>query len=96
MLGNAVEFTNPRDGVPGRIEVACTVERGASGGPVGGRVWLHVRDTGEGIAPEQLERIFEPFVQADQRLTRAHAGVGGWGGANNGPNGSRARTRVWG
>ena len=23
-----------------------------------------------------MERIFEPFVQADQRLTRAHAGVG--------------------
>jgi signal transduction histidine kinase len=35
-----------------------------------------VRDTGEGIAAEQLERIFEPFVQVDQRLTRAHAGVG--------------------
>jgi PAS domain S-box-containing protein len=72
LLGNAVKFTDPRDGGPGRIEVACTIE----GGPAGGRVALHVRDTGEGIAPEQVERVFEPFVQADQRLTRPHAGVG--------------------
>jgi signal transduction histidine kinase len=39
-------------------------------------VHVTVRDTGDGMATEQLERIFEPFVQADQRLTRAHAGVG--------------------
>jgi len=77
LLGNAVKFTNPRGGVPGRIEVACTVEAADGGGAsAGGRVHLTVRDTGEGIAAEQLERIFEPFVQVDQRLTRAHAGVG--------------------
>jgi PAS domain S-box-containing protein len=75
LLGNAVKFTDARDGVPGRIEVTCAVEPDGPGGP-GGRVAIHVRDTGEGIAPEQLERIFEPFVQADQRLTRPHAGVG--------------------
>jgi PAS domain S-box-containing protein len=76
LLGNAIKFTNPQDGTPGRIEVACAVEDGGDGGPAGGRVRLHVRDTGEGIAADALERIFEPFVQADQRLTRAHAGVG--------------------
>ncbi len=70
LLGNAIKFTHARDGVPGRIEVTCAAE------PGGGRVAIHVRDTGEGIAPEQLERVFEPFVQADQRLTRPHAGVG--------------------
>ncbi|MDF1502414.1 ATP-binding protein [Roseisolibacter sp. H3M3-2] len=74
LLGNAIKFTQPRDGVPGRIEVACTVEDGAGGElPL---VHLHVRDTGVGIAPEQLERVFEPFVQADQRLTRTQEGVG--------------------
>ena len=68
LLGNAVKFTQPRDGVPGRVEVACTVDEE--------RVRLHVRDTGVGIAAQQLERIFEPFVQVDQRLTRAQEGVG--------------------
>ena len=76
LLGNAVKFTRPRDYVPGRIEVACTVEEGREGDAAAGRVRLHVRDTGDGIAADALERIFEPFVQADLRLTRPHAGVG--------------------
>ena len=42
----------------------------------GGHVRIQVRDTGEGIAPDEIERVFEPFIQADQRLTRPHAGVG--------------------
>ena len=83
LLGNALKFTQARDGAPGQIAVACSVEPGTEGdgggaadGSPDARVRLHVRDTGEGIAPDALERIFEPFVQADQRLTRPHAGVG--------------------
>jgi PAS domain S-box-containing protein len=76
LLGNAVKFTHERDGAPGRIEVACNVEGGADGDAAGGRVRLHVRDTGEGIAADELGRVFEPFVQVDQRLTRPHSGVG--------------------
>ena len=75
VISNAVKYTQPRDGGLGRVEVSCTV--GAEpddGGPR--RVHLHVRDTGDGIAADQLERIFEPFVQVDQRLTRPHTGVG--------------------
>ena len=72
LLGNAVKFTHEREGVPGRVEVSCTVDEGEGDG----RVALHVRDTGDGIASEQLERVFEPFVQADQRLTRSAEGVG--------------------
>ena len=56
--------------------MSYTVEAAAADGTAGARVALHVRDTGEGIAAEQLARVFEPFVQVDQRLTRPHAGVG--------------------
>lgn len=55
--------------------------------PEGGRVWvdyvdapaegcLRVHDTGPGIPPDQIEAIFEPFVQLDMSLTRPHGGVG--------------------
>ena len=72
VVGNAIKFTHERDGVPGRIEIACTAADTAAGP----RVRFAVRDTGQGVATGELERIFEPFVQADQRLTRTHGGVG--------------------
>jgi PAS domain S-box-containing protein len=37
---------------------------------------LRVRDTGEGIDPELLPTIFEPFVQADRSLERSQGGLG--------------------
>jgi len=39
-------------------------------------LWLEVADTGCGIEPEQLERMFEPFVQEDDSLARSHGGTG--------------------
>jgi signal transduction histidine kinase len=39
-------------------------------------VAFDVTDTGRGIAAEQLARVFEPFVQVDQRLTRTDEGTG--------------------
>ncbi len=53
----------------------------------GGQIWLtveaenseavlRVRDTGEGIAPELLPKIFDLFTQADRTLDRAQGGLG--------------------
>ena len=64
LLSNAIKFTE----APGRIEVSS--ER------VGDDVAVRVRDTGIGIAPEELERVFEPFVQVNARLTRTQEGTG--------------------
>jgi signal transduction histidine kinase len=64
LLSNAVKFTEPG----GRITLTCTPRPDA--------VAITVSDTGHGIAADQLERIFDPFVQVDARLVRTHEGVG--------------------
>jgi len=65
LVGNAVKFT----AAGGTITV--------SHGPAGERrVFITVADTGVGIPPEQLETIFEPFVQVGRSLTSQHEGAG--------------------
>jgi signal transduction histidine kinase len=64
LLSNAVKFTAPG----GRVEVACEAD--------GDRVAVRVTDTGIGIPPAELGRVFEPFVQVNASLTRAHEGTG--------------------
>lgn len=65
LLGNAVKFTT--DG-----EVRLTVGRGHEPGTVR----FMVEDTGIGISDTQLERLFQPFTQADEATTRKHGGTG--------------------
>jgi signal transduction histidine kinase len=64
LLSNAVKFTEPgqRVGVYARRE--------------GGLVAIEVWDSGIGIAAEDLERVFEPFVQVDSSLSRRREGTG--------------------
>jgi signal transduction histidine kinase len=64
LLSNAVKFT-PRDG---RVDVR--LRRFDS------HVEIVVSDTGEGIAPEFLPRLFQRFQQADATFTRSHSGLG--------------------
>jgi signal transduction histidine kinase len=64
LLTNAVKFTAQG----GRVELACHAAED--------EVRVTVTDTGRGIAAEQVDRVFEPFVQVDARLTRTQDGVG--------------------
>jgi len=66
LLSNAVKFT------PG----GGTVELTANGDADAGLVRLEVKDSGPGIADEDLPKLFQPFTQLDTRLSREHAGTG--------------------
>ena len=65
LLANSVKFTEPG----GVVSLSCRVE--------GELLQLTVKDTGRGIAPDQLKRVFDPFVQVDRHLTpMSQQGVG--------------------
>ncbi|UMO87183.1 two-component system sensor histidine kinase EnvZ [Pectobacterium sp. PL64] len=40
------------------------------------RVWFQVEDDGEGIAPDQLQHLFQPFVRGDSARTTSGTGLG--------------------
>ena len=65
LLSNACKFTKS-----GTAEVCALAEAKT------GYVRVEVRDSGIGIDPEQLDRIFEAFVQADASTTRKYGGTG--------------------
>ena len=60
---NAVKFTQE-----GKVIFKASSE--------GHRFLLEVTDTGIGMAKDQMERIFDPFVQVDSSMTRDHGGTG--------------------
>jgi PAS domain S-box-containing protein len=72
LVGNAVKFTERGTVVLG---VAPADSAGAPGDRVT-RLRFFVRDTGIGIAPSELAKIFEPFTQADGSTTRRFGGTG--------------------
>jgi signal transduction histidine kinase/AmiR/NasT family two-component response regulator len=65
LLGNAVKFT-----AAGRVAIEVLPD-GARGG-----LAIDVVDTGIGIAPDALARLFKPFSQADASTTRRFGGTG--------------------
>jgi two-component system CheB/CheR fusion protein len=70
LLSNACKFT-PRGG---HIWLTVTEEPSADG-PCPG-IAISVRDTGIGMSPDQLPRMFEAFTQADSSLERTGSGLG--------------------
>jgi heavy metal sensor kinase len=61
LIDNAIKFCP----APGEVQVSLGTQ------PEQRRAWLRVRDSGVGIAAEDLPRIFERFYRADKARTRA-------------------------
>ncbi|NNE84591.1 MAG: HAMP domain-containing protein, partial [Alphaproteobacteria bacterium] len=64
LLSNAAKFTE-------KGKISLQVERGDDG-------WVRfvIRDTGIGMSAEQVDRLFEPFVQADSSISQRYGGTG--------------------
>ncbi|MBW2527325.1 MAG: hybrid sensor histidine kinase/response regulator [Deltaproteobacteria bacterium] len=65
LLDNAIKYTAPGGAIGVKV-----------GKLASGHYELCVADTGCGIAPDRLERIFDAFYQVDGSVTREHGGVG--------------------
>ena len=63
VVGNAIKFTDQ-----GRVQLNVTVENSVAR--------FSVSDTGPGITPEQADKLFQPFHQADVSTTRKFGGTG--------------------
>jgi len=72
LVGNAIKFTEQ-----GRIALRLGLEPDAARpGRYAQLLRFEVEDTGIGMTPEQLQRIFEPFTQGDESMTRRFGGTG--------------------
>lgn len=68
LIGNAVKFTEK-----GSVELEV---EGTANGANAGRVLFRVRDTGIGIDDANQAKLFQPFAQVDNSLTRKYGGTG--------------------
>jgi two-component system sensor histidine kinase RpfC len=67
LVGNAVKFTEAG---------SITINSGLDANSGQNRIWFTVADTGIGIADTALERIFQPFQQADDTVMNRFGGTG--------------------
>ena len=68
LISNAVKFTST-----GSVSLTARVERDDE---ESWHIAIEVRDTGMGIAPDKLPRLFESFHQADASISRRYGGTG--------------------
>jgi CheY-like chemotaxis protein/anti-sigma regulatory factor (Ser/Thr protein kinase) len=71
LLNNAVKFTD----VGGSVTLAVTLVSGEAYGE-SSFLRISVQDTGIGIAPENIKKLFQPFIQIDSALNRKFEGTG--------------------
>ena len=68
LLSNAVKFTNS-----GTVRLSSTVKSIIDSKAV---IYFEVKDSGIGMSPEQTEKVFAPFIQAEPGTTRNYGGTG--------------------
>ncbi|MDR3000194.1 MAG: response regulator [Fibromonadaceae bacterium] len=68
LLSNAVKFTNS-----GTVKFSSAIKSTSDDSAT---IYFEVRDTGIGMNPEQVKKVFEPFMQADSSTTRNYGGTG--------------------
>jgi CheY-like chemotaxis protein len=69
LLNNASKFSDPGAVISLQVEASTTEDQARS-------VVVRVRDTGVGIDPELLPRVFDLFTQGNRSLDRSHGGLG--------------------
>jgi signal transduction histidine kinase/CheY-like chemotaxis protein len=67
LIGNSIKFTEE-----GSVTVTCRFRKPASGP----QLIIDITDTGIGMSEDTLKNIFDPFVQADNTVTRRFGGTG--------------------
>jgi len=72
LLNNAAKYT-PEGG---SIELAAWREEGQGSDPENGDAVIAVQDSGVGLAPDMLPRVFDMFAQVDRSVARAQGGLG--------------------
>ena len=72
LIENAVKFTTA-----GSVAVrAESLSHGALASEERRTIQVSVRDTGVGVSPDLVPRLFQPFSQSDSSITRQHEGMG--------------------
>ena len=69
LIGNAIKFTTK-----GEVEVRVSSIPSTTGQAP--KLVFSIRDTGEGVPPDRINRLFRPFSQADSSTTRRFGGTG--------------------
>ena len=68
LVSNAIKFTDK-----GKIDLTALIKNADENKAT---VYFEVKDTGIGMTPEQIEKIYEPFTQIDSGMTRSYGGIG--------------------
>jgi PAS domain S-box-containing protein len=71
LIGNAIKFTES-----GGVSLSVSLHKTEETGQIQKYLYFEVRDTGIGIPPEKLDRLFQSFSQVDASTTRKYGGTG--------------------